>query len=162
MIMKNKIIIISILVVSIFIFNCKPKVEIENNELNSFIRINIKDTLSKNIEFGSIDFSYILNDTIKVTDDDDRVLFIYLNIFDKDKKFTEITKIECDTFYNRTKNLKEILNTKFYIKPKANGEKIVAGFVDDVLFLSGYKYKDTNKIRKIINRHYFKEKIYVK
>jgi len=152
--------LISILIVFGFLFNCKKNRQ--SNELNSFLEINIKDTLSKKTVFGSMNFKYIVNDTVKLTSKDNRVLFIYINVFDKTKKIEEITEVECDTFFNSTKNFKETLNTKFYISPKESGKKIVAGFVEEILFLHGYKYKDTNKIRKIVNRHYFKKEIIVK
>ncbi|WP_156169279.1 hypothetical protein [Kordia jejudonensis] len=127
------------------------------------IIIDLQDTLVLNKKYrGEVKFLHLLQDSIRLSNKDERFNIIYLNIFDHKKEIYEIKKKESDTFYGVINNLKDTLITTFYITPKKLGTQHIGFTVDEKTYLEAYKYNDSTETRALFNTFTMSKSIYVK
>src|SRR5690606_21532479 len=120
----------------LILFSCNSeKKEVNSKEQLSlsktkFIDINIKDTLNVGKEYGSIGFLKALNDTTKFDTNDERILFVYLNLFSLNDDIMNIKKSKCDSFSIVTNQVNKKINCPIYVTPKTSGDYKIMGVLE--------------------------------
>ena len=109
----------------------------DNDKIRALLRFHTKNKINKE-KYGEIIYKSYL-DTIRLTDKDIRSVIFYFDIFDKEHVIPEL---EGKTSYAR-----RILDDKkvipFNVTFHKEGEFILDGYVEDIVFLGNY-YKDGN------------------
>ncbi len=156
---------VTLFMFSVILFACskvKDK-KIENKKSDLYIEISINnDKSNSNQIVGNIKYHFKINDTLKIVNDDKRLIYFIADI--KPHKDDEIT-FKNDTVFEKQLSFSKIIvndtiNIPFTFKGKFNGGLRIFGGINDTFLLNSYK-GDGEKVRVISYDHTFKKEVYL-
>lgn len=146
----------------ILLLSCKKKVLLDISEYQTesiYTEVLIDDTLYKGRDnYGLLRFQYKLDDSIKLSKNDYRAIFLCTELFNGFN--AEINFKDCDSFSSNTTRVNDTINCSFNFKIKDDnlkqGRYQLFGKIYDHIILSNPS--DTTFIRKIEREYIFKAK----
>lgn len=159
----------SLFIIMMFL-NCSSKKSEEKNKSEddvsvadtSYINVIMEnDTLDMKLEKGVIKYFYKLNDTIKLSPNDDRrvsVILVLSALGENKEKFGAGKKIKKELRFSPI-NTHDTISIPFTIKPHFYGKGVIVGVLTDMYFIHT-SVKDTLRVLTYDNT--FKKDVYIK
>ncbi len=119
------------------------------------------DTLGTKQEKGIIKYFYKLNDTIKLSPNDERLVYVTFALSalgENKEKYETGEKIKKEFRFNPVNTL-DTISIPFTIRPHFSGKGVIVGILADMYFIHT---SDQDKLRSLSYDNTFKKYVYIK